>query len=362
MNDLDYMKEVFKLAKLGAGVVNPNPMVGAIIVKDDRIISKGYHAKVGSSHAEADAFNKASENIKGATLYCNLEPCCHTNKRTPPCAQRIIKEGIKKVVIANFDPNPEVSGKGVKLLEDHGIEVVTGVLEEEGFELNEIFFTHITKNRAFVEVKIAQTLDGKVATSTGNSKWITNEESRKAVHRKRLRYDAILVGANTVRADNPSLTVRLNEETAKLRIILSSDGDFDPKLKLFSDEYKDLTWIVLPSETKPKINHQFINCPKLNNGNFDLNALSKILYSELNVTSIYVEGGQKVHTQFIKQSAYDRLSVFIAPKILGNGHNAIGDLNINLMSEALELKKFKTYYFGNDLLITAINEDICSQD
>lgn len=362
MTDIDYIKRTFELALKGAASVNPNPLVGAVIVKDGQIISEGFHAKVGSDHAEASAFNNATQSVKGATLYCNLEPCCHTNKRTPPCAQRIIQEGIKKVVISNLDPNPLVAGRGISLLKDHGIEVVTGVLENEGKILNEIFFTHIQEKRAFVHLKIAQTLDGKIASTSGDSKWITGELSRNKVHQERLKFDAILIGANTARVDNPSLTVRLDKTYPKKRIILSSSGDLSSNLNLFSDEYKDLTWLILPNDCTPKINHQFINCPTLSNGNFDLNALNTILYEKLGITSIYVEGGNSIHTQYLSQSAYDRLSIFIAPKILGSGQNAIGDLGISKMSDALNLKKLQCQIIGEDIVISASKEDICSLD
>ena len=221
-----YMHMTLELAKKGAGLVSPNPLVGAIIVKDNEVIAQGYHKKVGLAHAEVDALNNATAPVDGATLFCNLEPCCHTNKRTPPCAPQIIEAGIKKVIIANLDPNPEVAGKGVKLLQDHGIEVVTGILEKEGQQLNEIFFTHITKGKAFVELKMAQTLDGKMASMSGDSKWITSEESRKLVHQHRLNYDAIVVGANTARFDDPSLTVRLDKVWPKKRLILSKSGNY----------------------------------------------------------------------------------------------------------------------------------------
>jgi diaminohydroxyphosphoribosylaminopyrimidine deaminase/5-amino-6-(5-phosphoribosylamino)uracil reductase len=174
-SDADFMKHCFYLAEKGRGMTSPNPLVGCVIVQNDEIVATGYHRKAGLAHAELDAIENTQANLKGATLYCNLEPCCHTNKKTPPCAQRIILENISKVVIANLDPNPYVAGRGVELLRKNGIEVITGVLEEEGEKLNEIFFKNMREQKPFVHLKIAQTLDGKIATNTGSSQWITNE-------------------------------------------------------------------------------------------------------------------------------------------------------------------------------------------
>jgi diaminohydroxyphosphoribosylaminopyrimidine deaminase/5-amino-6-(5-phosphoribosylamino)uracil reductase len=360
MNDVNYMQMTLELAALGAGAVNPNPMVGAVIVKDDKIIAKGYHRQVGGDHAELDAIKNASESILGATLYCNLEPCCHTNKRTPPCAQRIIKEGISKVVIANLDPNPHVAGKGVELMREHGIEVVTGILETEGAKLNEIFFTHITQQRAHVQLKMAQTLDGNLATNSGDSKWITSKDSRELVHQERLKYDAILVGANTAKRDNPSLTVRLDKTYPKKRLILTSTGHLPHNLKIFNDEYKDYTYLIVPKGCKTI--HQSIECPMLDDGNFDLNALNVLLYRDYAITSVYVEGGSLVHTSYIKQLAFDRISVFMAPKILGTGLGTVGHLHNELMQQAIEFKHPHWQQVGKDMLFTATKETPCSPD
>ncbi|MEX0798323.1 MAG: bifunctional diaminohydroxyphosphoribosylaminopyrimidine deaminase/5-amino-6-(5-phosphoribosylamino)uracil reductase RibD, partial [Bacteriovoracaceae bacterium] len=250
MSDENFMKMCFDLAKNAWGRVSPNPYVGAVLVKDGRIIGKGFHKGPGHAHAEIDAINNAEESVEGATLYCNLEPCCHLNKRTPPCAQRLAQEKIKKVVVSNLDPNPQVAGKGLRILKEAGIEVATGELEEEGKELNEVFFKFIQTGAPFIHLKWAQTLDGKIATSDGNSKWISSIQARRQVHWERLGHDAIMVGARTLKNDNPSLTIRENDKVIKAlkRIVVASKDDFPPDLKFFSDEHKDQSLLLLPKE------------------------------------------------------------------------------------------------------------------
>ncbi len=355
MNDQNYMKRCFELASFATGNVAPNPLVGAVIVMNTKVIAEGYHKAAGLAHAELDAIQNANCDLKGATIYCNLEPCCHTNKRTPRCAQRIIKEGFAKVVISNLDPNPQVAGVGVKLLRDAGIEVVTDVLCDEGAQLNEIFFHHIVSQRPFVHLKMAQTLDGKLASRTMDSKWITSADSRENVHQERYRYDAIMVGANTLRQDNPTLTVRIGNKPTKAikRIIISLSGKLDHKLNVFSDEFKDQTYVVVPEALNSEFHFQTIKCPLNNFGEFELSSLLEILYKDLNITSIFVEGGQKVHTSFIHQHLYDRISVYIAPKILGEGHNTIGDLGHEIMADAVEYKNLLWKQIGNDIMFTA---------
>lgn len=356
---IPFMQECFKLANQAKGDVSPNPLVGSVIVKDNKIIAKGYHKKAGKDHAELDAIKNATEDIKGATLYCNLEPCCHTNKRTPPCAQRIIQEGIAKVIISNLDPNPQVAGKGLRILEEAGIETHHGVLKEEGLRLNEIFFKHIVEKEPFINLKMAQTLDGKTATRTGDSKWITSKESRLDVHQDRSAYDAILIGAQTARADDPSLTIRIPGDETKVikRIILSRSGDLSPKLKLFNDEYKDKTILVIPENIEVDIETTIIHCPTIycptNGEHFDLKFLVQVLYNNHDVTSIYTEGGSITHTEFIKQDLYDRITIYTAPKLLGVGKSVLGDLNINKMKDTLNFTDVEYTTIGDNLKFSA---------
>jgi diaminohydroxyphosphoribosylaminopyrimidine deaminase/5-amino-6-(5-phosphoribosylamino)uracil reductase len=356
-SDEYYISECFKLALKAKGMVSPNPLVGSIIVKDGEIIASGYHRKSGLAHAELDAINNATESLEGATLYCNLEPCCHTNKKTPPCAHRIIKEKISKVVVCNLDPNPEVAGNGLKLLKDAGIEVVSGVLEKEGLELNEIFFHHIVNRTPYIHIKVAQTLDGKIATLAGESKWITNELSREHVHEQRAFYDGILVGANTARLDNPSLTVRLNGLTKCLkRFVISRTGILPKTLNIFNDEFKDNTYLIIPDDVKTDIQTNIIYAKKNSNGELDLNSTIQELYDKHLITSLYVEGGSHVHASFLNSGFFNRLSLYTAPKILGQGLNTFGNLEINDMQRALTLKNIKRIQFQGDQLTTGTKE------
>jgi diaminohydroxyphosphoribosylaminopyrimidine deaminase/5-amino-6-(5-phosphoribosylamino)uracil reductase len=226
MNDEFYMKRALKLAAKARSMTSPNPMVGAVLVKKGKIISEDFHRKAGTPHAEALAIEKAKGEAKGTTLYINLEPCCHTEKRTPPCTKAIIAEGINEVVIGMKDPNPKVSGRGISELQKTGIQVRTGVLEDEAKKLNEAYIKHITTGKPFVILKIAMTLDGKIATPEGQSKWITSEKSRKMVHHLRSSVDAIITAIGTVKADDPELTVRIKGNKNPLRIII------DPNLEI----------------------------------------------------------------------------------------------------------------------------------
>lgn len=356
------MAECLELAKTPRGLVSPNPYVGAVIVKDGKIIGRGYHRGPGKPHGEIEAINSAQASVEGATIYCNLEPCCHTNKRTPPCAQRLIKEKIKKVVIANLDPNPQVAGNGVKLLREAGIEVVSGVLNEEGLELNEVFFKHIVEETPFVHLKWAQTLDGKIATKSKSSKWITSEAAREKVHWERLAYDAILVGASTLRDDDPSLTARKDGQVEKeiTRIAVASKADFDQGLKFFSDERKDKSLLLLPEGAKSEMDVETLYCPPTAEGRVDLEQALKLLYKR-GIHSIYVEGGSSIITQFFKNGLYDRVSVYIAPKVLGDGISPIGDLGIDDMNKAPRLQEPRIETLEDNIFITA-KGTICSQD
>ena len=205
-----YIKRCFTLAEKGSGFVSPNPMVGAVIVKNDNVIGEGVHQKYGEAHAEVNAINSAKEDVGGATLYCNLEPCVHEKKQTPPCVPLIIDKKIKKVIISNLDPNPEVSGKGVEELKKAGVEVETGILEEEGTELNKFYFKFVNQKQTYITLKLAQSLDGKISLNKKEQTWFTGEESRKFVHQLRSQYDAVLVGAKTIKADknDPAGTVQ----------------------------------------------------------------------------------------------------------------------------------------------------------
>jgi diaminohydroxyphosphoribosylaminopyrimidine deaminase/5-amino-6-(5-phosphoribosylamino)uracil reductase len=355
-----YMQKCFDLAKKALGNTTPNPYVGSVIIKDDKIIAEGFHKKSGMPHAELDAIQNATTNLEGSTLYCNLEPCCHTNKKTPPCAQRIVSEGIKKVVISNLDPNPDVAGVGVKILQDAGIEVVTGIMEEEGNKLNEVFFTHITKKRPFIHLKWAQTLDGKLATMSFDSKWITNELSRNNAHKERSLYDAIIVGSNTVNRDNPNLTIRLNDQiSCKTRVIISPKGEIDKSCNLFTDEFSDKTIII----TSPDVTNIYPVkhlTSSVKDGVFEQDQLMELLYKN-NINSIYVEGGPKLINSFLDKNLFDRVSIYIAPKLLGAGISATTDMQSAKISESLSFTGGVWSPFGQDILFES-SRNLCLQD
>ena len=250
MTDESYIKLAIELAKKGIGKVSPNPLVGCVIIKDERIIGAGYHEKFGGNHAEINAINSARENLEGAALYINLEPCSHQGK-TPPCVDKIIEKKIKRVVVGTLDMNPMISGAGVKKLKAAGIEVKVGLLEKECVELNKFFFKYITKKIPYVTLKVAQTIDGKIADTAGNSKWISSMVSRRRVHSLRTKYDAVLVGAGTVVSDDPSLTVRLTEGRNPKRIILDSNLDLTSEYKIIRNN-PDKNLIVVTSKKSIK--------------------------------------------------------------------------------------------------------------
>lgn len=374
MNHQLYMQMALDLAFKGAGHVSPNPMVGAVLVRDEKIIGTGFHQKYGSAHAEVNAILDArarGEKIEGSTLYCNLEPCSHTNKQTPPCAPLVCEEKIARVVIANIDPNPLVSGGGVQLLKSHGVEVITGVLEEEGRKLNEAFFKFISTKTPFVHLKLAQTLDGRIATKTGESKYITGSEARAYVHRLRQQYDCLMVGRKTIEADNPDLTTR-SEEFEKishpLRLILGSLSRISKDWKIVTDEFKRNTMFVSTDEDiknnqdvaffLEKNGIALLSTGKDEKGNIDLRSMLKSLGS-LKMTSILLEGGPTLATEFLKQGLVDKVSIIIAPVILGEGKNAVADLGIEKLSDKLKLSRTTTSVLGKDILIEGY---LCSQD
>lgn len=333
-NDEKYIKMCFSLAKKGKNNVLPNPMVGSLIVKEGRIISKGYHKKYGEFHAERNAILNAKEDLEGATIYVNLEPCSHFGK-TPPCADLIIEKKIKRVVFSSFDKNPKVDG--VKKLKEAGIEVLGGVLEKEGDELNKVFFKNITKKIPYIALKTATTLDSKIATENYNSKWITGDSSRLEVMKLRSLYQAIITGSNTILYDNPKLTSRIKGGINPIRIIMDKKGQIPFNYNVFEDNG---TRIILIDNTKRK-------CPshveKI--GFSNINELLKTLFN-MGIYSILIESGRGLNSAFLKEKCVDEIYHFIAPKILGGGINFIDGFNPKkiddgLIAYNLEIKKFE---------------------
>jgi diaminohydroxyphosphoribosylaminopyrimidine deaminase/5-amino-6-(5-phosphoribosylamino)uracil reductase len=356
-SDLQYMRRCFSLAKRGVGIVGPNPLVGAVLVKKAEVIGEGYHIKYGAPHAEANAIMNTKGNIAGATLYCNLEPCCHTKKQTPPCVPLIIDKKIKRVVISNIDPNKEVNGKGIKQLRKAGIEVTSGLLEDEGKELNKFYFKSIQQKFSFITLKIAQSLDGKISEARNKQTWLTGKESIKFVHKLRSEYDAVLVGANTIKVDNPFLTVREVNGRNPVRIIIDGKLSIPLKSNVVECEVPQNTWIFTSnnsSERKEKIlSKKGIKIFRINSSKNNRLNLKKILriLSKQKITSILVEGGEDIFSQFIEAKLFDEVIVLQAPKKLGKGINApnIQKMkNIKLIREG-ELGKDIQLVYGKNL-------------
>lgn len=337
-----YMKKVFALAKKGEGFVSPNPLVGAIIVKNKEIIGQGYHKGPGMPHAEKVALEISNQDLVGSDLYVNLEPCAHYG-RTPPCVDAIIKSGIKRVFISNVDPNPLVNGKGVAKLRENNIEVITGILEEEGSKLNEVFLKYIRTGMPFVALKAAASLDGKISTSTGESKWITGEESRKDGHKLRKIYDGILVGINTVIADDPLLTCRILGGKNPVRIILDSSLRISPQAKVLNlEDSKEKTIIFTTkkaNEEKVLLIQKKAIVIVLNSQVIDLNIVLSRLCS-LNITSLLIEGGSQIHGSFIDNKIPDKYYLYYAPLLIGNKEAAgfFAGLGFSKLEDALELE------------------------
>lgn len=354
------MKRALEIAKLGEGYISPNPLVGAVIVKNDKIIGEGYHEKFGENHAEVNAFLNVSEDVTGADMYVTLEPCSHYGK-TPPCAERIVKEGIKKVVIAMEDPNPLVAGRGIQILREAGIEVETGILEKEAEDLNEIFLKYIKDKTPFCILKTAMSLDGKIATQTGDSKWISNEKSRKYVHQLRHRVSAIMVGIGTVLADDPLLTTRLDDKEGKdpIRVIIDSKGRIPLESKVINSNSKARTILAttskIPKHKKGQLESKKVEVviTPTKNQQVDLNYLLKYL-GDKGIDSILVEGGSTLNESMIKEKLVDKVINFIAPKIIGGAKakTPVEGKGFEYVKDAVILDKITTQQFDEDIMIS----------
>jgi len=354
-----YMKVAIAQAKKAVGRVSPNPMVGAVIVKKGEIIGLGYHQRAGSPHAEINALKKAGKKARNADLYVNLEPCFHYG-RTPPCVHAIIDSGIKKVVIGIIDPNPLVSGKGVARLKAAGITTQIGILEEECRKLNEIYIKYITKKIPFVVLKVASSLDGKIATKSGDSRGITSRESLHFVHKLRNQFDAILVGIGTVQADDPLLTTRLKGKVGKdpIRVIVDSSLRISPQARVFNP-HSQAGLIIATTNLAPKrkkeqlekIGTKVITIDS-SDREVDLKKLMVVL-GKLEVTSLLIEGGTKIITSALQDGIVDKIIFFYAPKILG-GRYACGITTgegVEYVNQALKVQDLKVRRRGKDILI-----------
>ena len=360
MTDRDHMKLALKLAERGRGKTRPNPMVGTVIVKSGRIIATGYHRKAGRPHAEAIALTSAGPKAKGATLYLNLEPCCHTDKRTPPCTKAIIASGIKRVVAAMKDPNPKVAGRGIRELVRAGIKVTTGLLKPEADRLNEAYIKWITTGRPFVTMKVAASLDGKIASATGESRWISGKKSRAYVHQLRSEADAVMVGIGTVLKDDPRLTARLTGKKGSdpTRIVVDSRLRIPLESKIL---HLDSFVKTILAATKQASDEKIREIEKLgaqvlvmedSNDRVNLAALMKEL-GRIEITNLLLEGGSELNASMLHEGLVDKVIFLVAPKIIGgqNAKSAVGGQIARPLSQAFNLSDLRVSRLGEDILI-----------
>ena len=356
MDDKAWMRRAIALARNGMGWTAPNPMVGAVIVKDGRMIGEGWHRRCGDWHAERNALAALTEPAQGATMYVTLEPCCHQG-RTPPCTEAILEHGVAKVVIGSRDPNPLVSGKGAVLLRAHGVEVVEDFIRPECDELNPEFFHFITTGRPYVVMKYAMTLDGKIACRTGASQWITGETARAHVHRLRGRYAAIMAGIGTVLADDPLLNCRLPEAHQPLRIILDSRLRLPPDCRLArtAHDYPTLIACGTADPIKARILRELglevVELPA-GDGRVDLTALMRLL-GERQISSVLIEGGGAVHEAALRAGVVDHICAYIAPMLIGGetAKTPVEGLGVATPDEGARLKNCRITQLAEDILL-----------
>lgn len=357
MLDEKFMRRAIELAVKGVGKVNPNPLVGAVIVKNNRIIGEGYHEFYGGAHAEINAIKNAIESIVGAVIYVTLEPCHHYGK-TPPCVDEIIKNKFSKVVIGQVDPNPLVAGKSIKKLKEHGIEVQTGILEEDCKRLNEVFNKYILTNKPYVVLKVAMSLDGKIATSTGESMWITGEKAREHGHELRNKLSSIMVGVNTVIKDNPSLTCRLHHGRNPTRIIVDSNLRIPLDAKVLEIK-EDSKCLIATTEKAVKEKFEVLRDKGADililpekNGRVDIRILIEEL-GKLKIDSILLEGGGTLNYSFLEEKLVDKVDFYVSPKIIGGekSKTPVEGLGISSLKEAFKISNVSTEFLGEDILI-----------
>ncbi|WP_139371957.1 bifunctional diaminohydroxyphosphoribosylaminopyrimidine deaminase/5-amino-6-(5-phosphoribosylamino)uracil reductase RibD [Bacillus anthracis] len=347
-----YMKLALENAKAMKGQTTPNPLVGSVIVNDSRIVGIGTHMKAGDPHAEIHAIRMAGEQARGGTIYVTLEPCSH-HGRTGPCAEAIVQAGIKRVVVATLDPNPLVSGRGINILQDAGIEVLVGVCEEESKKMNEVFNKYIMTKRPFVTIKSGVTLDGKIATSLSDSKWITSTEARQEVHQIRNENAAILVGVNTVQKDNPSLTARIPNGRNPIRLILDSTLRISMEANVVTDGEAP-TWIFTTSnhaeEKRKALEHAGVKVfVTSEEKHVNLHEMLDVL-GQKGVSSLLIEGGGEVNASFIENKLMDKLILYFAPKIIGGrlAPSFVEGTGITKMQDAVEFKDISFNQVGKD--------------
>lgn len=356
-----YMQRALHLAARAQGRTSPNPAVGAVLVKDEQVVGEGYHRQAGSPHAEVMALQRAGDNARGASLYVTLEPCCHFG-RTPPCCQAVIDYGVARVVAATLDPNPLVAGKGIALLREAGISTEVGILQEQARRLNEFFFKYIKEGRPFITLKAAMTLDGKIATHTGDSRWVSSEAAREYVHRLRNLYDAVMVGIGTVLADDPQLNTRIDIEDRRdpLRVILDGGLQLPLGSKIVKSSREQATLVFTNRIIEPgrveELEDQGVEVFSLDGEGLvlDLERVVKEL-GQRGLCSLLLEGGAEINAAMLDKHLVDKIMWVIAPKIIGGktAPGPVGGPGRQLMSEALYLDDVHLEKLGPDFVLTA---------
>jgi diaminohydroxyphosphoribosylaminopyrimidine deaminase / 5-amino-6-(5-phosphoribosylamino)uracil reductase len=354
-DDKFFMHEAMLLAEKGRGFVSPNPLVGAVIVKNNKIIGWGYHKKFGDAHAEVNAFKNAKKSVKGAKLYVTLEPCNYWGKKTPPCVPAIIDSGIKEVVIGTLDCNPRVCSKGVADLRKAGIKTKVGVMRKEIEQQNESYFKYSQKNQPFVILKLGLSLDGRIAMSSGESKWITNPQSRKFGQELRKKVDAILVGINTIIKDNPRLSCRIEPRKVLIKVILDPYLLTPPHAKVLKGKCPTLIFAnknsrsVILSRNK---NFEIIRVESDQNNFLSWEDILKEL-AKRKIASVLIEGGAQVASSALQSNVVDKLYLIYAPKILGKGITFSDYLSLDGLKSAIQLKDYKIFNSGKDFILEA---------
>jgi diaminohydroxyphosphoribosylaminopyrimidine deaminase/5-amino-6-(5-phosphoribosylamino)uracil reductase len=354
-----WMRRALELAGKAAGRTSPNPMVGAVIVKNGRVIAEGYHKKAGRPHGEIEALRKAGKRARGAQMFVNLEPCCHQG-RTPPCTDAIIESGLKEVYVGMRDPNPLVAGKGIRQLKRAGIAIHTGILRRECLRLNEVFIKYIQTGMPFVTLKSALSLDGKIATSTGESQWITGPEARERVHQMRDQVDAILVGAGTVLKDNPRLTTRLKKGKGHnpARVILDARAEIPLNARVFHHANRDRVVYVTTSKASAirvnRLKDRNINVNVFSEKNCRISLIKLIkLLVEFEIASVLLEGGGGINASALKAGVVDKAVLFLAPLIIGgeSAPGVVGGVGIKSLKQALPIKNLTVTPVGADWMV-----------
>lgn len=357
--DENYLKLALKLARKGRGRTSPNPMVGALVVKEDKIVGKGFHPAAGKPHAEIFALREAGEQARQATMYVTLEPCNH-HGRTPPCTEAIIAAGISRVVIGMEDPNPKVAGKGIARLLESGIDTISGILEDECHRLNEAYIKYISSNTPFVTLKIAASMDGRIATHAGHSHWITNEKSRRYVHRLRDETDAILIGIGTLLQDNPKLTTRLPQKKGRnpYRIIVDSRLRTPLHANIFGADAREKLILATSCKKHDELKlyqdrvHRLLQIPANDLGQLDLKILMNEL-GKLEIMSVLIEGGSEISGSSVDAGIVDKICFFFAPLLIGGRGSTgmMGGRGIDFIPEAQRINDLKIKRFGTDICV-----------